>query len=588
MSACSLDSQPALHLHLDIAILGGGFAGVYAAQQAVKRLKDTALTKQVGLIAAENHMVFQPMLPEVVGGSLSPRHVVNPIRMLCQGAQVLKGRVCTIDLEKKFLILDGGAFTPNVRVTFDHIIFALGADVDLSRIPGMSEHAYLLRNAGDAMKLRAAIIGRMEEANLLTDAEARRALLSFVVVGGGYSGVETAGQMQDLLRGVCRYYQNIRPEEISVNLIHSGERLLPVLNASLGDYTGRCLRKMGVNVVLNQRVKSVTARHVILNDGRRIGTSLIVCTVGNAPHPLILQLGAAGQLPVEKGHIVVETTGRARGLEKVWAAGDCSSFPLKTGGNCPETAQFAYRQGQLLGDNIIAQELGHPLESFEFTGLGELAALGHRKAVAQIMGFNFSGLLAWFMWRTIYLGKLPGLDRKLRVVVEWTMELFFPRDINLLTPQYTRTVEEIHLETGDPLFEMGDPAFSLYAVKHGSINLCEDATGEVVRTLTKGEHFGERALLEDRIWRFDARAAEPTTLAAIDAKTFDKMCNAFGDLERLFRKTAAEYPLQSQVEQTVAAMPGQRRSGTVADLMTKDLVTLSSSNTLRDAVAEFP
>jgi NADH:ubiquinone reductase (H+-translocating) len=587
MSACSTSPEESLHLHLDIAILGGGFAGVYAAQQAVKRLGHTALSMKVGLIAAENHMVFQPMLPEVVGGSLAPRHVVNPIRMLCQGAQVLKGRVCSVDLKGKYLILDGGAFTPNIRVTFDHIVFALGADVDLSRIPGMSEHAYLLRNAGDAMKLRAAIIGRMEEANLLTDAAARRALLSFVVVGGGYSGVETAGQMQDLVKGVCRYYHNIQADEPKVTIIHSGERLLPVLAESLGDYTGKCLTKMGVDVVLNQRVKSVTARQVILNDGRRLGTSLIVCTVGNAPHPLILQLGAAGDLPVERGHILVEATGKVKGHDKVWAAGDCSSFPLKTGGNCPETAQFAYRQGQLLGDNIVAQALEQPLQKFEFTGLGELASIGHRTAVAQIMGFNFSGILAWLMWRTIYLGKLPGLDRKLRVMIEWAMELFFPRDINLLTPQYTRTLEEIHLEAGDPLFEAGDPAFSLYAVKSGRINLVEDGSGELVKSLGKGEHFGERALLEDRIWRFDARAVEPTTLAAIDAKTFDKMCHAFGDLDRLFRRTAAEYPLQCQVEETVAAMPSPKRAGTAADIMTRNVVTLDGDMTLQAAVAEF-
>jgi NADH:ubiquinone reductase (H+-translocating) len=311
MPACKVSDAP-LTLHLDIAILGGGFAGVYAAQRAQKQIQSLGLKKTVGIIAAENHMVFQPMLPEVVGGSLAPRHVVNPIRMLCQGAQVLKGRICSIDLKAKRLVLDGGSFTPNVVITFDHILFALGADVDLSRIPGMSEHAYLLRNAGDAMRLRATIVSRMEEANLLTDSAARRALLSFVIVGGGYSGVETAGQIQDLIQGVCRYYQNIQPDEPQVTIIHSGDRLLPVLNESLGHYTGRCLKKMGVNVVLSQRVRSVTARQVILADGTRIPTSLTVCTVGNAPNPLILQLGAEGSLPLERGHILVESSGRVR------------------------------------------------------------------------------------------------------------------------------------------------------------------------------------------------------------------------------------------------------------------------------------
>jgi NADH dehydrogenase len=588
MTSCAHSEISPTVRHLHIAILGAGFAGVYAARQAMKRLRHTGLGHvEIGIIAAENHMVFQPMLPEVVGGSLSPRHVVNPIRTLCRGAQVLKGKLCSIDLEKKQLILDGGAFTPNVYITFDHLVFALGADVDLSRIPGMSEHAYLLRNAGDAMKLRSAIISRMEEANLLTDAEQRRALLSFIVVGGGYSGVETAGQMQDLLHDACKYYSNIRMEEMSVSIIHSGERLLPVLAASLGQYTQRQLTKMGVKVVLNQRVKAVTARHILLNDGSRMGTSLTVCTVGNAPHPLLLQLGLSGQLPLECGHIIVEANGRVKGQKTLWAAGDCSAFPISTGGSCPETAQFACRQGALIGDNIINAMLQHPLQNFTFTGLGELAAIGHRNAVAQIMGFNFSGLLAWFMWRTIYLGKLPGLDRKLRVVIEWTLELFFPRDINLLTPQYTRTLEEIHLEPGDPLFESGDPAFSLYAVKSGEVEIVDDKQGEVVKRCGPGDHFGERALLGDRIWRFNARATKASTLAAIDAKTFDKMCNAFGDLNKLFRKTAAEYPLQCEVDETVASMPETMQRGTAALVMTREVVALSGRMQLKEVLDEF-
>jgi NADH:ubiquinone reductase (H+-translocating) len=570
--------------HLHIAILGGGFAGVYAAQRAVKRLRHLNLS--IGVIAAENHMVFQPMLPEVVGGSLSPRHVVNPIRLLCKGAEVLKGTVTRLDVANKVLTLSGGYFSSAVEVTFDHLVLALGADVDLSRIPGMSEHAYLMRNAGDAMKLRAVIISRMEEANLLEDAEQRKKLLSFVIVGGGYSGVETAGQIQDVIRGVCRYYDNIEPGETSVTLIHSGERLLPMLDASLGDYTGDVLTKMGVKVVLNQRVRAATARTVLLQDGTRFNSTVVVCTVGNAPHPLIKKLGENGILPVERGKVRVEPTGQVIGMTHVWAAGDCAVFPKADGGNCPETAQFAMRQGVLIGENLAAAHFELPLEKFTFTGLGELASIGHRKAVAQIMGLNFSGLIAWFMWRTIYLMKLPGLDRKLRVVAEWTFELFFLRDINLLTPQYSSPLEEMHLEPGDPLFEAGEPAFSLYAVKDGCIELKEDS-GEVVKVCGKGEHFGERALLGDRIWRFDAVAKESSTLVAIDARTFDKLVGSIGSLNRLFSRSAETYHLAEEIDQTVAAMPNKLRTGTVSDIMTRQVTTLHADATLQDALNEF-
>jgi len=569
--------------HYDIVILGGGFAGVYAARRVAKRLGHLHLS--IGIIASENHMVFQPMLPEVVGGSLSPRHVVNPIRLLCKEADVLKGRVLRVDVDKKVLSVDGGSFTPNLMVTFDHLVFALGADVDLSRIPGMTEHAYLMRNCGDAMKLRAAIIARMEEANLLTSAEARRDLLSFVVVGGGYSGVETAGQIQDLVRGVCCYYDNIALDEPTVTLVHSGDHLLPMLDQSLADYTHRCLTKMGVKVMLSHRVRAVTARTVLLDDGTKFSASLVVCTVGNAPHPVIKQLGESGAIPVERGKIIVDNTGRVMGKDKLWAAGDCCAFPKADGGGCPETAQFALRQGELVGENIAASIFDHPLEPFTFTGLGELASIGHHTAVANIAGINFSGLIAWFMWRTIYLSKLPGLDRKLRVMVEWTFELFFPRDISLLTPQYTSPLREMHLEPGDPLFERGEPAFSMYAVKKGRIDIT-DENGEVVKSALEGDHFGERALLSDRIWRFDAKATESSELVVIESRTFDKLIT-ISSLKNLFLRTAENYALPSEVEQTVAAMSPSLRQGTVADVMSRSLATISADAALTDAIKEF-
>ncbi|HSJ04114.1 MAG TPA: FAD-dependent oxidoreductase, partial [Verrucomicrobium sp.] len=247
-------------LHYDVLILGGGFAGVYCAQRLVKKLAGTG--KKVGLIARENHMVFQPMLPEVVGGSLAPRHVVNPIRLICKGADVFRGIVKSVNMAGKRVLLDGGLTAGTVEFSFDHIVLALGAEVDLSRIPGMSEHAYLVRNCGDAMKLRATIISRMEEANLITDELTRRHLLSFIVVGGGYSGVETAGQMIDLLHSMCSFYEQVHPTDYSVTLIHSGDKVLPMLSAKLADYTGEQLQKMGVKIIFKARVKAATARSV--------------------------------------------------------------------------------------------------------------------------------------------------------------------------------------------------------------------------------------------------------------------------------------------------------------------------------------
>lgn len=569
--------------HHDVLILGGGFAGVYCAQRLQKRLRGTG--KTVALIAAENHMVFQPMLAEVVGGSLSPRHVVNPVRLLCKGADVFRGTVRDIDLEKKRVVLDGGVHSPNISFTFDHLVLALGSDVNLTRIPGMAEHAHLVRNVGDAMKLRATIISRMEEANLLDSAEARRAVLGFVVVGGGYSGVEVAGQMIDLLRSVCRYYENLSPDEVSVTLIHGGDKLLPMLSPKLADYTGRTLARMGVNLMFNSRVKAVTASSVALEDGSKVPAATVVCTVGNAPHPLVLRLGAAGGLPVEKGHILVETTGLIRGKSNLWSAGDCSQFPRAGGGNCPETAQFAYRQGLLLGDNIAAAMTGGDLKTFRFTGLGELASIGHRTAVAEIMGLRFSGIIAWFLWRSIYLMKLPGLDRKLRVMSEWTFDLFFPRDINLLTPQYSTPLEEMYLEPGDPLFRRGEPASSFYAVKSGRVDIT-DENGEVVKSAKAGSHFGERALMEDHIWRYDATAREPTSLVAVSDRTFQKLI-VIDSLRKLLLRTAETYDTPQEIGQVLAKLPSRCRNGTASDLMIRQAASLPEDAAVQTAVDLF-
>ncbi len=576
--------QDSISRHFDIAIIGGGFAGVYCAQQVLKRLGQDRL--RLGIIAAENHMVFQPMLPEVVGGSLSPQHVVNPIRMICDGADVLKATVTHLDMMARVMTLDGGRFTPAVKISFDHLMLAPGAGVDLSRIPGMSEHAYLMRTVGDAMKLRAAIISRMEEANLISKSQTRKEMLSFVIVGGGYSGVETAGQIQDLIAGVRRYYDNIGEGEASVTLIHSGERLLGMLGDRLGDYTGACLAKMGVNIIFNKRVRAVTARTVQLNDGTTITSHLVVCTVGNAPHPLIKAIGEIGAVPTERGKLMVEPTGQVKGLEKVWSAGDCAVFPKADGGCCPETAQFAMRQGALIGDNIVASIRKRPLKPFKFTGLGELATIGHRKAVAMVMGLRFSGLIAWFMWRSVYLMKLPGLDRKLRVMSEWTFEMFFPRDINLLTPSFTSPLGEMHLEAGDSLFRCGEPAQSLYAVKKGRVEIT-DAQGQLVKSAVAGEHFGERALMGDGIWRFDATAKESSELVAIDGSTFKTLVKSIGSLEALFKSTAQQYHLPEEIQKTVDAISEATRQATAADVMTKNVAALEASLSVQKAVEEF-
>lgn len=567
----------------EVVILGGGFAGVYCARAIAKALGSKLRFTRIAIISEENYMVFQPMLPEVAGASLSPNVVINPIRQLCKGAEVFRGKVESVDMKSKTVRVKAGSFVGITDIRFDHLVLALGATVDLKRTPGMSEHAFLMSTVGDAMKLRSTVIQRLEEANLTQDLDVRRRLLSFVIVGGGYSGVETAGQLIDLIHFACKYFKNINKDECRVSLIHSREVLLPTLSEKLGRYTATILRNRGVNVILKQRVKSVTARKVYLGNGTSIDSHTVVCTIGNAPHPLISEVCGQTSAPSENGKINTGADCRVNDSNFLWAAGDCANVPLITGGWCPPTAQFAMRQGALLGKNIVKVMHTKEPEPFTFKGLGELASLGHRSAVANVFGMNFSGILAWFFWRTVYLAKLPGLDRKLRVMTEWTLELFFPKDINLLNPKNTTSFSEILLEEGDVLFNEGDPAFSFYMVRRGQIDIT-DHNGKVIKSLTEGEHFGERALLTDQIWRYTAVAKQETVLIALEKDVLDRMIRGCGSFEKMLQSSAKTYMTQDKIESISSSLPESVRSKTAGEVMRAKVHSLNLSDSLQDAL----
>ncbi len=520
-----------------IVIAGAGFAGVYCAKELGRLLGKEEAARDVALISDRNYMVFQPMLPEVCGSEVSPRHVVNPIRRLCRRVTVMRGEIERIHLAERRLTINAGVFAGVRQVEFQHLALCIGSAVDLSKVPGMPEHAYLMNNVGDAMELRGTIIDRFEEASLVAGHDFLRRLLTFIVVGGGLSGTETVGQIADLVRDVGFLYPGIKPGDIRVVLIHSGSYLMPEMGEHLGRYAQEKLERRGVEVILNTRVRAMTSGKVYLTDGGVLESHTVVSTVGNAPSPLVSALCAQNGIPTEKGRMLAEPTLQVRGQPALWSAGDCAVVRLPDGRKAPSTAQFAIRQGELLGRNLAAALEGKAPQPFTFTGLGELATVGRRAAVADILGFQFSGFFAWWLWRTIYLAKLPGLDRKLRVMIEWTFDLFFPRDISLLSPRPSEVLQEVHLEAGDFVFQAGDPACSFYILKCGLVEV-RDSQGRVIRSFTNGEHFGERALLADRVWRYDAAAVEPCELVAMPASVFDRLqaSKAFRNLVEESRK----------------------------------------------------
>jgi NADH dehydrogenase len=580
--------EPA-RLDLEVAILGGGFAGVACGERLAKELRRAGRNPAEAVIVSDqNYLVFQPMLAEVAGASIAPRHVVNPIRRLCRGLRVVRGRVRSIDLEKREVRVDTGSFSAGVIIGFQHLVLALGAEIDLSRVPGMPEHAFVMQNVGDAMILRSTLIARLEEANATTHSEVRRRLLTFVVVGGGYSGVETAGEMLDLLREAARDYPDIPPEEIRVVLVHSRERILQTLGPELGDYAAEKLRQRGLEIRLNERVRAITATRVYLQSGDVLDSATVVSTVGNAPNAAIRALCDAAGLGHEGYRVVTDEFLRVKGADRVWAAGDCALVPLADppGQTCPQTAQFAIRQGAALAKNLGHTLSGREPDPFRFKGLGELASIGHRTAVASIMGMRFSGFFAWFLWRSIYLSKLPGLDRKLRVMIDWTLDLFFPRDITLLNPRFTKLYRQVHLEPGDALFHRGEPAFSLYVVKKGAIEL-HDESGEVVRTIAEGEYFGERAIVHGGGYLYDAFAKGPTELVSITGEVVLPLFHSSSRFRRVLGRTTAQGTAEAEIESVKRRLDPAILARAVREVMRTDLATLRTDDTVGDALALF-
>jgi NADH dehydrogenase len=477
-------------MQFDVVIAGGGFAGAHTARALVNALGRAAARARVALIAERNVLVFHPMLAEVAGAALGPADVVNPLRQYCRGVTVLQGSIGSVDVAARSLTVDGGRFTRNQTVGFRHLVLCLGSVTDLSKVPGMAEHGWPLKSVSDALRLRAAVINRLEEANLVEDEAVRARLLSFVVVGGGYTGVEVAGQIHDLLRAAQPLYPRLRDKQMRVALVHSQPTLLAEIGPELGAYTARVLEDRGIDLHLGKRVAEASASRVLFSDGGSIEAHTIISTIGNAPHPVVLDVARQLGLATERGRIPTEPTMRVRGCLELWAAGDCAAVPWVDRGRAktaPPTAQLAQRAGQQLGENL-ARVLRHEdlarkpasadqgasipppaLRPFSHRYLGQLASIGSRQAVAEVFGLHFRGFLAWWMWRSIYLAKLPGLVRRLRVTVDWTFEALFARDISVVLPPPDEPLREIHLEAGEPLARKGGPVRAIAYVRRGSL-----------------------------------------------------------------------------------------------------------------------
>ncbi len=508
-------------MQYDVVIAGGGFAGAYCANALAKAFgKDSR--ERIALIAERNVLVFQPMLAEVVGSSLSPVDVVNPLRLYCRNVTVLQGTISRVDWTTQQLDLDGGRFTRNHKVGFRHLVLALGNVTDLAAVPGMKEYGWPMKSLTDALRLRTALINRLEEANLVEDAKIKDRLMSFVVVGGGYTGVETAGQIFDFITEAKKFYSNLKLTAVKVYLIHSQSQLLGDIGLDLGAYATKVLRERGIEVRLNTKVTEVTATRIHMDTGDTIEANTVVSSIGSAPNPIVVDLCNQLKITTKKGKVPVEPTMKVPGIDNLWAIGDCAAVPWNDRGTmklAPPTAQLAVRQGIQLGQNIGRTFAGQPLKPFTYRYMGQLAAIGDHRAVAEVFGLHFKGILAWWMWRTIYLAKLPGALRRLRVTIDWTFELLFPRDISILLPSPDDTFRAIHLEKGETLFEAGELCRAFFLLRRGSLSLTYQG-GEPV-TLVPNDVIQQETVDAQGKWNATVKALESSDVVVMRGRARD-------------------------------------------------------------------
>jgi NADH dehydrogenase len=408
-----------------IVILGGGFGGVYTARH-LERLLRREPDARITLVSRDNYFLMTPLLFEAGSGVLDPRHAVTPIRRMLDRTQFVEAEVERVDFDGNVVIGRHASHTPITEIPFDQLVIALGGITNTRIVPG-SQHAMPFKSMAEAIELRNHMIDMFEDADLPHDFLERRKLLTFVVIGAGLVGVELMGELTDFVRHIARPYRNARAQTPEFHLIEAGARVLPEMDESLAAHADAVLRRRGVRVMTNSPAKSIEPERVTLTDGTVIDAATIVIATGVAPNPLL------ADFPVEKdrkGRLAVEATMRSKSHPNVWAIGDCASIPDPTGKPYPQLAQHALREAKVLAANIATTVRGNgELRPFVYKTLGTLAALGHFNGVGRVMWFRLRGFLAWWVWRTYYLSQMPRLERKLRIVLDWTVALFFSYDI---------------------------------------------------------------------------------------------------------------------------------------------------------------
>jgi NADH dehydrogenase len=518
-----------------VVIIGGGFAAVQFAKTLRSKVRGSEC--EILLFNRENHMVFHPLLADVAGASINVDAAAAPLRQMLPGVGCRTERVQRIDLRSSEIEFDdgNGALT---RLHYDHAVIACGAESNLGIIPGMSEHAFAFKVMRDAIDLRQHVVHQMEYAEATTDPDLRRWHLSFIIVGAGFSGVEVAGEINELVRSSTRFYRNFRKEDVVVSLVHSQDQILPEVAPKLREFARKKMEKAGITMLLNARAVAATHEGVELNNGRMLTGGTIVCTIGTSISPIVQAL----DVPKERGRIRTSPEMRIEGQTNAWAVGDCA-YIINAFDNKPAapTGQFAERQGRQAALNLVRILQGQPTQPFRFKALGQLCSIGGYEAVAEMLGVHVSGFLAWLMWRGVYLFKLPTWSRRIKVALDWSWDVLFPRDLSFLNTDATQQITHAYYRPGDFIHRQGEPARTFSVIEEGQVEVLQQDPGasetKVLAVLGKGDFFGEGALLGNRPHETSIRARSAVRLRQIGSALFSQIAGSFSPFRDLLVKT---------------------------------------------------
>jgi NADH:ubiquinone reductase (H+-translocating) len=522
-----------------VVIVGGGFGAVKFAKALRKKLRGS--DGEIVLFSRENHMVFHPLLADVAGASINVDAAATPLRQMLPGVLCRTERVHRINLSSSEIEFEDGSGTMG-RLPYNHVVIACGAESNLGIIPGMTEHAFGFKVMRDAIDLRQHIVRQMEQAEVTSDRERRRRHLSFIVVGAGFSGVEVAGEINELVRSSTRFYRNFKKDEVTVSLVHTRDVVLPEVARTLGEFARKRMERAGVTVLLNARAVAATHEGVQLDDGRMLEGGTIVCTIGTAPSPLVQSL----DVPKDHGRIRTSADMRIEGHANAWAVGDCALIVNAFDGKpCATTGQFAERQGRQAALNLVRVLRNEPTQPFRFKALGQLCSIGGYEAVAEMFGMRISGFLAWFLWRGVYLFKLPTWSRRIKVGLDWAWDVLFPRDLSFLNTDSAQQVTHAYYRPGDFIYHQGEPAHVFNVIEEGEVEVLQsteqNAPAKLLAVLGKGDFFGEGALLGNRPHQTSIRARTPVRLRRLGSELFSNIASTFAPFRELVSKAVLDH-----------------------------------------------